>query len=233
VQVTIYGSRVSPFVEKVIRGVECKKLRWELKVPTRRGDMKKWNPWTGKMPAVDIEGERLFDSTFILRRLDELVPNPPLVSDDPETAARQRQLEDWADEALHWNAVAFRWSPRNGSASAQRILDEVKPPAFLRPLISRAMHRNARERLDAQGIGRVPEELLVREFSERLDDLLRILGARPFFFSDKPSVADFAVFGQLTYANAEASRETRAAIQKRPKLVEYMKRVDRVTGGWP
>ena len=78
-RVTIYGSRLSPFVEKVIRGVQRKALAWELIEPKSPADLGKWNPQTGKMPVVDFAGERLFDSTFILRRLDELVPNPPLV----------------------------------------------------------------------------------------------------------------------------------------------------------
>jgi glutathione S-transferase len=224
--VTIYGSRISPFVEKVIRGVQHKGCAWKLVVPKRRTDMQKWNPWTGKMPAVDVGDERLFDSTFILRRLDELVPTPSLVSSDPNVAARQRQLEDWADEALHWNIMALRWSPSNGHASANRILDEIDAPSLLRPIIARAMRGNARKRALGQGIARVPEALLTSELAERLDDLVRILGDSAFFFGDTPSVADCAVFGQLTYANVEVSPETRAAIQARPKLLEYMQRVD-------
>ena len=86
-KVTIYGSRLSPFVEKVIRGVQRKGRTWELIEPKSPSDLKKWNPQTGKMPVLDFNGERLFDSTFILRRLDELVPEPPLVSDDAVTAA--------------------------------------------------------------------------------------------------------------------------------------------------
>jgi glutathione S-transferase len=227
--VTLYGFRISPFVEKVIRGVQYKGLTWELKVPKSPGDMKKWNPQTGKMPAADFAGERLFDSTLILRRLDELTPNPPLISQDPVTAAQQRQLEDWADEALYWYIMAFRWSRSNGRASAARVLDAISAPAPLRPLISRVMCRTVSRQVAAQGAGRLPEALLAREFGERLDDLVRILSDRAFFFSDKPSVADLGVFGQLTFADVDVSPETRAAVRSRPKLVEYMKRVEQAT----
>jgi len=83
----------------------------------------------------------------------------------------------------------------------------------------------------AQGTGRLPDSVLAREFGEKLDDVVRMLGDREFLFADEPSVADLAVFSQLKFADADASPETRVAIQRRPKLVEYMKRVEQSTGG--
>jgi glutathione S-transferase len=150
-QVTVYGWRVSPFVDKVIRGVERKGLAWKLVVPKSPGDMRRWSPQTGKIPAADVDGEQIFDSTFILRRLDELVPNPPLVSSDPVTAAHQRLLEDWADDALYWYVMAFRWAPQNALATAGRILDVISAPSSLRPLIARVMRRTVRKQIAAQG----------------------------------------------------------------------------------
>jgi len=226
---TLYGFRISPFVEKVIRGIQYKGLTWEIQVPSGPTGMRKWSPRTGKMPAADIAGERLFDSTFILRRLDELTPNPPLVSPDPTIAARQRQMEDWSDESLYWNVMAFRWSPSNGCASAERVLEALSTPALLRALISPIMRRTVRRQVVAQGTGRLSQAVLVREFGGRLDDLVRLLGDRAFFFSGTPSVADLALFGQLTFADADVSPETRAEVRKRPALVEYMTRVDQAT----
>ena len=230
-KITLYGFRISPFVEKVIRGVQYKGLAWEIQAPSGLTGMRKWSPRTGKMPVADIAGERLYDSTFILRRLDELTPNPPLVSPDPVIAARQRHMEDWSDESLYWNVMAFRWSPSNGRASAERVLDAISPPAPLRPLISPIMCRTVRRQVAAQGAGRLPEGVLAREFGGRLDDLVRLLDDRAFFFSDTPSVADLAVFGQLTFADVGVSPETRDEVQKRQPLVEYMKRVAQATTG--
>jgi glutathione S-transferase len=230
-QVTIFGSRLSPFVEKVIRGVQRKGLAWQLVEPKSPADLEKWNPQTGKMPVVEIAGERLFDSTFILRRLDELVPEPRLVSDDPVVAAHQRQLEDWADEALYWYVMAFRWTPKNADANAGRMLGRMRVPGFLQPLLAPLIRRRIGGQIHAQGLGRLPESVLSREFGEKLDDLLRMLGDRPFLHSDAPSVADLAVYGQLKNADDELTPETRDAIRRRPKLIEYMKRVEQGTGG--
>ncbi len=84
-RVTVYGSPPSPFVEKVRRGLALKKVDYELVPPKSPFDLRRWNPQTGKMPVVEIDGERTYDSTFILRRLDALFPEPPLVSTDPAT----------------------------------------------------------------------------------------------------------------------------------------------------
>jgi glutathione S-transferase len=104
-KITLYGFRISPFVEKVIRGIQYKGMGWEIQAPSASTGMTKWNPRTGKMPAADIAGERLYDSTFILRRLEELTPNPPLIAADCAIAARQRHMEDWSDESLYWNVM--------------------------------------------------------------------------------------------------------------------------------
>jgi glutathione S-transferase len=230
-KIVLYGFRISPFVEKVIRGIQYKGLGWEIRAPTGATGMRKWSPRTGKMPVADIAGERLYDSTFILRRIDELTPNPPLISADRAIAARQRHMEDWSDESLYWNVMAFRWSRKNGRASAQRVLDALAAPALLRPLISPLMCRTVRRQVAAQGAGRLPQGILAREFSARLDDLVCLLGDRAFFFSDTPSVADLAVFGQLTFADVHVSPETRDQVQRRQPLIDYMKRVGQATTG--
>ncbi len=99
-QATLFGSRVSPFVEKVARALQLKRIPFSLVGPKSPGDFKRWNPQTRKMPVVEIDGGRTFDSTQILRKLDQLKPDPPLLDRDGTIAARQRFLEDWSDEAL-------------------------------------------------------------------------------------------------------------------------------------
>ncbi len=227
--IKVYGTRLSPFVEKVVRGLQLKKLDYQLIEPKTPMDLAKANPTTGKMPVVEIDGERIYDSTFILRRLDELEPNPPLLSDDAMTAANQRQLEDWADEALYWYTMAFRWTERNGRRTANQIL--ASAPAILRTLLVPLVKRKIGGMAKAQGMGRLPEDVLEREYAGRLEDLERLLGNRDFFYGDRPSVADLAVYGQLSMGDNDVTPETRQAIRARPKLVEYLKRVEQATGG--
>ena len=88
----VFGSRLSPFVEKVVRALALKGIDFELVPPRGPRDFSRWNPQTKKMPVLEIDGERTYDSTFIIRRLEELVPDPPLTAGDGATAAAQRPM---------------------------------------------------------------------------------------------------------------------------------------------
>jgi glutathione S-transferase len=52
------------------------------------------------VPGVRIDGERLVGSRAIMRRLDQLAPEPPLLPADGEARARVLEAERWGDEVL-------------------------------------------------------------------------------------------------------------------------------------
>ena len=227
-QITVFGSRLSPFVEKVARGLQLKKIEYELVPPQGFGDLRRWSPQTGKMPVADINGERIYDSTLILRRINELFPEPPLLSRDPEIAAAQRQLEDWADESLYWYVMALRWTRKNARATVGQITEGA--PALRRALLGVMLRRFLGSKPRAQGLGRLPDAVVVRELSGRLDDLIIQLGGRPFFFSDQPSIADLAVYGMLHAGISGPTPEVNRLVGERPPLGDWMRRLEQATG---
>lgn len=65
------------------------------------------------VPGMLLDGEPVHGSVAILRRLDELVPDPPLYPDDRADAVRE--AEEWGDGELQdlgrrlpWGALHFR-----------------------------------------------------------------------------------------------------------------------------
>jgi glutathione S-transferase len=220
----LFGSRISPFVEKVARALALKEAGFELVDPRRPTEFRQWNPQTGKMPVLELDGERIYDSTLILRELDRRFPNPPLVSSDPKLAAAQRQVEDWADEALYWYFMAVRWTDANAAATTAQITAGLSP--LFRPIARLILPRQLRGMARAQGLGRLPVPMLMEEIEGRLDDLVTIIGDDPFIFGDAPSVADLAVYGQLQMAESGPTPELAALIRARPSLVELQRRVE-------
>ena len=178
------------------------------------------------MPVVWIAGERLWDSTFILRRLDALAPEPPLYWGDAETRAKQRLLEDWCDEALVWNIAALAWSPKNTPAKRAQLTAGMSP---LWVLLGRLFTSSAQVR--AQGMGRLPVDVLVHELAGRLDDLTALLGDRPFLCGERPSAADFALIGQLRSMTLGPIPEAEALLAERAPLRGYRERVEALSGG--
>lgn len=227
--IVLYGSRTSPFVEKVYRGLMLKRIPFQLHVPHSPLDLRRSNPTTGKMPALDLEGERLFDSTLILRALDAFKPDPPLLSADPYLAAQQHLLEDWADESLYWYGMALRWTI---SANVTRSLHVILPslPTLLRPLVKMIVPRRIASQIRAQGTGRLPLDILLRELDRHLTNLVHLLGDGPFFFgASQPSMADLAVYGQCDFLHAKVTPEGKAAIEKHAELLAFCRRLDIMT----
>jgi len=229
VQVQIFGSRLSPFVEKVVRAVTLKGLPYTLVDVKSPLDFKRWNPQTGKMPVLDVDGERTYDSTLILRALDRRVPEPPLVDADPHVAARQRFLEDWSDEALYWYGMALRWADVNADATVAQVVESVPLPSFVRPLIGMIFRRRVTAQAHAQGLARLPVEVVLAELARRFDELLVWLAERPFFFAERPSVADLAIFGQMHMLQSGPTPQAAELIGARPALRAYFGRVDAAT----
>ncbi len=61
------------------------------------------------MPGLRIDGEKISGSTAIMRRLDALVPEPPLFPGDPEARARVEDAERWGDEVFQPIARRILW----------------------------------------------------------------------------------------------------------------------------
>jgi glutathione S-transferase len=228
-ELTIVGARLSPFVEKVVGAASYKRIPFELREPASVGEMRKLNPVTGKMPVAFFDEERVHDSSFILRRLDELAPDPPLFSADPQIAAAQRQLEDWSDESLYWHVMALRWSPRNEARTIEQL--KVFVPGPLRWLAGPVFRRMVGGTTRAQGMGRLPYAELIRETGERLDDLVLLLAQRSFFYSSRPGAADFALRGQFRTGCNGATPDFAELVSERPSLSDWLKRVDEAAAG--
>ncbi len=227
--IILYGNRLSPFVEKVYRGLMLKQLSFQQHEPHSPFDLRRNNPITGKIPALDLNGQRLFDSTLILRALDEFKPEPPLLSADPQTAAQQRLLEDWADESLYWYGMVLRWNiPANAARTISLLCKELPP--ILRPPLKILAPRFVAGQTRAQGLGRLPLPILLRELDGHLATLVRLLSDGPFFFGvSQPSIADLAVFGQLGFLHSAVTPEGIAAVEQHAELLEFCQRLDAMT----
>jgi glutathione S-transferase len=226
-EVKLFGSRLSPFVEKVARALQMKGLRFELVPPKSPLDFKKWNPTTGKMPVLEIDGVRHYDSSRILRKLDEVAPEPPLFSSDPAVAARQRFLEDWSDEALYWYVMGLRWNPANAPATTAQIVETL--PVFIRPIANFLVPRQIGAQARAQGLQRLPMAILLEEMGLRLDELIVLLGDEPYFFAPRVSGADLALFGQFSTIASGPTPQGERLLRARPKLVQWHARVEAAT----
>ena len=57
-----------------------------------------------------IDGQRMLGSRAIMRRLDELQPEPPLLPADPDLRSRVLEAEAWGDDVLQPLARRISWA---------------------------------------------------------------------------------------------------------------------------
>jgi glutathione S-transferase len=223
-KIVLYGQSPTPFTEKVRRGLAMKKLDFAFFESSGPEDVRRWSPETGLLPVITIDGELVSDSTEILLRLDREFPDPPLLASEPKIATQQRQLEDWADESflfyfLRWQRIQAQREAADAAAAKRGGLARI---ATVRRLLAW---------LRAGGTWERPEAAIARGLADRLDDLVNLLGTRPFFYADRPSMADLAVYSMLRAVERGSMPNSTQLLAARPGLVAYMRRVESETGG--
>jgi glutathione S-transferase len=183
---------------KVRAILDYKRVKYERVVPLgstmvslrRRGK-------TGKVPAVEIDGELIVDSTDIAYALDERFPDPPLLPADARERGLCHALEDWADESLYFIGLYYRWFEEEGRKTI--------PAAFGKSLSGRITYqfylRRILGQIRGQGTLRKSPEHVRRDLDRHLDAIEGILAPRPYLLGDRPYLCDFALWGQLNYLN--------------------------------
>jgi glutathione S-transferase len=150
------------------------------------------NP-TRKVPALEIDGTLVADSTDICHALDARHPEPPLLPDDAKSRALCHVIEDWADESLYFFGLYYRWQEPRGRREAGSLF-----PAVLRPALVPAVGGSARKQLHAQGLGRKSPEHVQRDLRRHLDAAVDLLSGE-WLLGDRPRLCDFALASQLLY----------------------------------
>lgn len=216
--IILYGPPLAPFTEKCRRGLAYKRLGYDFREPKGPDDYARWSPKTGLLPVMRVDGELVSDSTDILHKLDELQPDPPLLSPDPVAAEQQRNLENWADESFLYYFQQWRRLDASRGGAGSRDSGSSLP-------------RRLGAWLRAGGTWERPETAILRGINDRLDDLVKLLGARNFFYSDHLSIADLAVYGMLYTMGLGAIPGAAPLITTRPTLLDLMHRIEDRTGG--
>jgi glutathione S-transferase len=216
--IIFYDWPYSPFCMKVRAILDYKKVGYRAVNPlAARGDLRRRG--TGKVPAIEMDGEFITDSTDIAYAVDRRFRKPPLLPNGARDRALCHAIEDWADESFYFIGLYYRWFDRAGR---QEI-----PTKFGRSLKGRLIYRfylrRILQQLRGQGALRKSPEHVHRDIERNLAAVEGLLTPGPFVFGDKPYLCDFALWGQLEYL-----RRTPAgglALQGRTHVVDFIRRL--------
>jgi glutathione S-transferase len=148
-----------------------------------------------KVPALDVDGRMLIDSTEIAYEIERLFPEPGIVPQDSRLQGLSHALEDWADEALYFLGLYFQWIEPRGRPMVRKAFGAT-PLGIAARLFYQ--HRIAGQ-LRGQGTGRKALTHITADLRREFASLTAILADQPFLLGDKPCLCDFAVNAQLVY----------------------------------
>ena len=180
------------------------KARWALdhkRVPHRRrsllpgGPRAMWFSARGTLPVLDLDGERIADSTRIIEALEWRYPERPLYPEDPADRERALELEEYFDEEMGHDVrrVAFHdWDPAFFTAlmvTGQPAAVRAPSRAFLRVGFGWARRRFRVYPADVErSRGKV---------RRALDRIEAELGSREYLVGQKFGVADLTAASLL------------------------------------
>lgn len=218
--ITLHQWEISPFCGKVRRILEAKGLRYQVinYNGLQAAKAARLTP-IGKLPVLDIDGERIADSRLIAQELERRFPQPPLMPATPAEQAQVQVYQDWADESLYWYELHFRI---HHDAAWSRMLDALSAgrPAWERAVLGMVMRPRLRSALKAQGLGRATPQQVETRFWLLMSQLDALLADRQWLVGERKSLADIAVGSQLL----EVARTSDFPAQwaQRPHLHRWM-----------
>ena len=135
-------------------------------------------------------------------------------------AAKQEQLRAWCEETFNWIWTRYQQLAAR-AAEAQREVD-TRRTSWLRLFL---------RWIGALGMARPQRAPMLDQIRNRLEDLVRFLADRPFFYAERISMADLSVYAMLRVLDAGYIPGAQAVLAEHANLGAFMVRVERETGG--
>lgn len=196
--VLLHQWEISPFCGKVRRILEAKDISYQKKnyngalVPLAAK-----LTGVGKLPVLDIHGERIFDSGRIARYLEKSFPDRArLIPASDRQIAEMVIYEDWAGSSLYWYNVYFRLKYDDAWTKTAAHFSHGRP-VYEKLAVNLVGRKKFMKQLGSQGLGRYPKPAVDGNFRELIQHLDTILSDREWLVGDAKTLADISVASQL------------------------------------
>lgn len=199
----IYGGNPSPYSRKLRAILRYRRLPhvWKVGTPDTLPEIAQVRPRLIPVLRISETGEFRVDSTSSALLLEERHPGQrSILPPDPADAFVCHLLEDFADEWVTKMMFHYRWhEDATAEWASHWIVRDAMPAAMGRAHDQAAKMFHDRQRGRMAMVGCTPENAPVIEASyERLVDVLGpFVGGTQYLFGSRPSLADFALYGQL------------------------------------
>lgn len=198
----LFGLETSPFSIKVRSYLRYKKLPfdWVTKGYGQEEEFRALAKSDALPMLVSPNGGVAHDSSLILSKIEAVRGTPSAMPDDRACRALSSLLEDYADEWLNKAMFHYRWSSAKAAkAAAKRQAEQIFKGYTVEALdeIEKSIAKSMTARLKIVGLNKKNGEIIAASFERFITLLNAHLEHHLFLFGGHPSVADFALAGQL------------------------------------
>lgn len=212
-EVILHQYANSPFSEKIRKIFAYKKVAWRSVEQPVIMPKPKLTPLTGgyrRIPVLQIGADVWCDTGIIVRKIDEMHPEPTLYPPGLEAAARTFNM--WADRRLFWATTPVIFEKLGATVGKEFIEDRSKMMKGANFGEIGMLAPDARNQL--------------RAFLDMLD---RQLAGQPYLLGNSFSLADAACFHPIWFLRAEPTAF--GFVQKRANLMRWFERIDAMGAG--
>jgi glutathione S-transferase len=216
---------VSPPCMKVEMALRLLGVEHQVKNLTSPAQGKRYSI-TGRLPVLEVDGERIPDSIAILDRLEEFYPDAPLWPTDRGERVQDRLWDHYVTDSLYWYGFYLRWVRPDTSERFFRALF-ARRPGWMRLLIRLAYLPKQRSRAGLQGVGGKTPAMVDRQLERALDTIVEGLAGGPFLQGrDRPGRGDLSCVSLLVQPGfRDTLPGMMEQIRARPPLGEHCRRV--------
>lgn len=228
VRIRLFDWGPSPFCMKIRAILAYKGVAYE-RVPVLGPSLAEFLRRSGvrKVPALDVEGRLIVDSTDIAHELERLFPDPAIVPSDQRLRGLCHALEDWSDEALYFLGLHFQWIDPRGRPMVRKAFGATPLGVSARLFYQRRIASQLR----GQGTGRKSAKQVADDLAREFVALEELLAESPFLLGDVPYLCDFAVNAQLVYLSRPPG--SAESLRRFGALGAYMERMRALRGASP
>ena len=179
------------------------------------------------------ELQAVTDSTPLINRFEEEFEGRLTRSPDPVIRFLQDIVEDYGDEWLTKVMFHYRWAVEENAGHVAPLLIYWLNPQIVSPAAERQAEEFAKRqigRLGVVGSNDITAETIEASYFRLLDVINAVIATRPFLFGDRPSAADFALYGQFTQLMSVEPTSSVIARQNAPRLRAWIDHLEDCTG---
>ena len=238
--IPIGGVPASPYTRKMISLMRYRRISYVIEWGDPRDLIRRFGveePKPVLLPVmifeVDGKHKAVTDSTPIIRHLEIEFSPRSVIPSDPKLAFLNYVLEDFGDEWVTKYMFHYRWYFKDDIEKAGTILpllhgislDDDSHAAFKKHISDLQISR-----LGVVGSNELTAPIIEASYKRFLGQFDHSLSKHPFLFGNRPSSADFALFGQLSALIGFDPTSRALAHEISPRVVAWQDLMEDLSG---